>query len=798
MLSSFAEFDNARTTEKAPDGTITLPAIPLRDMVVFPNMVTPLFIGRERSLNALRIAQQQGTNIICVMQRNPELEDPDPEDLHTTGVEVVLGRAMRMPDGTTSALIQGLRRVQIAEVIQDELAYRAKAVPVDENITITSAVEAHMRTVLMLFDDCVQLNRALPEDAYDYAANIEEPHWLADLVITTLNMSSASRQALLDIHDPLERLLKVSTLLKHEIEVLEIEDEIHNKIQQEVDKTQREIFLREQIRAIQSELGEGDIFQQEITEVLEKLDESALPEEVKDKALKEANRLATMPAMSPEVGIIRTYLDWLLELPWEAQTTDNLDVAHVAHILSQEHYGLEKAKDRILEHIAVRKLAADKMKTPILCFVGPPGTGKTSLGRSIAKALGRNFVRVSLGGVRDEAEIRGHRRTYIGAMPGRILQTMRRAGTINPLFMLDEVDKLGTDFRGDPSAALLEVLDPEQNYAFSDHYLEVDYDLSKVMFVTTANYTDPIPPALKDRLEIIDFPGYTEEEKLEIARQFLIPRELEAHGIADISLGFEKKALKAIIREYTYEAGVRNFEREIANICRKIARRVVEGSPYARRITASSIHKYLGPPRVPPPLVGDRPDVGIAYGIAWTEVGGDVLPVEVSIMAGKGTLTMTGQLGDVMQESAQAALSYLRSRADEYDVEPNVFEETDIHVHLPEGSIPKDGPSAGVTLVTALVSAFTNRPVRHDIVMTGEITLRGRVLPVGGVKEKILAAHRVNILNMIIPQENRKDLDELPEDIKSTLNITLVEHMADILDIVLLNPLPDEAEDNSD
>jgi ATP-dependent Lon protease len=794
FASSLAEFETAREAEPDSEGFIEVPLIPLRDMVIFPNMVTPLFIGRERSLEALHAAQSRHSTIVCATQKDPDAEDPDLSDIYEIGVEIALGRALRMPDGTTSVLVQGRRRVQLVKLVATAPYYRVKARPITEGAAHSSEIEAQMRTVLTLLEKCSELNRNLPEDAYVFALNIDEPGWLADFVATTLNLSTEDRQHILEIIDPSERLMRVSILLGKELEVLEIEDHIHTRIQQEVDKTQREMFLREQMRVIQNELGETDLFNQEVSELRERIEQSALPAEVRDKALKEASRLASMPSMAPEVGIIRSYLDWLLEIPWDRHSEDNLDVRHVATVLDDEHYGLDKAKERILEHIAVRKLAPHKMKSPILCFVGPPGTGKTSLGKSIARALEREFVRVSLGGVRDEAEIRGHRRTYIGAMPGRIIQTMRRAGTVNPLFMLDEIDKLGMDFRGDPSAALLEVLDPEQNHAFSDHYLEVDYDLSKVMFVTTANYTDPIPPALKDRLEIIEFPGYVEEEKLEIARRFLIPKELEAHGLTGQDITFETSALKAIIREYTYEAGVRNLEREIANICRKLARRVVEGRRYPRKIMPESLHRFLGPPRVPAPLVSDRPEVGIAQGVAWTEVGGDVLPVEVTLMPGKGNLTLTGQLGDIMQESAQAALSYTRSRAVDFGIDPGIFEDTDIHVHLPEGSIPKDGPSAGVTLATALISAFSCRPVRHDVVMTGEITLRGRVLPVGGVKEKVLAAHRVGIFNVIIPRQNEKDLEEVPRRARKQLNLILVDRMDDVLTVTLLEPVPGQAQ----
>ncbi len=787
MLGSLAEFDGIHEMEPDGDGLIEASLIPLRDMVIFPHMVTPLFVGRDRSLGAIESAQQRRETIICAAQIDSDLEEPRADEIYSLGVEVALGRTLRMPDGTTSLLVQGRRRVQIVEYTVTDPYYRVKARPIIEPVERSSEVQARMRAVLALFEKCVRLNRALPEEAYVFAMNVDEPGWLADLVASTLGLDVDQRQEILELLDPGERLLRVTQLLAEELDVLELEDKIHNRVQQEVDKSQREMFLREQMRAIQTELGETDVFQQEINELHQRIADSDLPAEVKEKAFKEVGRLAGMPPMAPEVGIIRTYLDWLLDLPWSKTTEDNLDIASVARVLDAEHYGLEKAKERILEHIAVRKLAPDKMKSPILCFTGPPGTGKTSLGRSIAKALGREFVRVSLGGVRDEAEIRGHRRTYIGALPGRIIQTMRRAGTVNPLFMLDEIDKLGMDFRGDPSAALLEVLDPEQNHAFSDHYLEVDYDLSKVMFVTTANFIDPVPPALKDRLEIIEFPGYIEEEKLHIARQFLIPKEMEANGLIDRGVRIEEAALSAIIREYTYEAGVRNLEREIANICRKIARRVAEGKPYPKRVTAESLPRYLGPPRIPGPLISDADEVGLAQGIAWTEVGGDVLPVEVTLMPGKGTLILTGQLGEVMQESAQAALSYTRSRAEELGIDDRAFEEFDIHVHLPEGAIPKDGPSAGITLATAMISAFTGRPVRKDLVMTGEITLRGRVLPVGGIKEKVLAAHRVKIYDVIIPAKNKPDLIEVPRRARKDLHFILAERMEEVIEAALLD-----------
>jgi ATP-dependent Lon protease len=786
-------FESVPEAQIDEQGLVELPVIPLRDLVMFPHMIMPLFVGRDRSLAAVNAAQLQNQTVLCVAQVDSDLEIPAPKDLYRIGSEVALGRMLRMPDGTSSVLVQGRRRMEILEYTQTDPYLRARAQPAFESTAHTREIEARMRAVLTLFERCVQLNRSLPEDAYIFASNIDEPGWLADLVTSSLSLDLAERQRLLETFDPAERLMRLSVLLGKELDVLELEDQIHTQVQREVDRNQREMFLREQMRAIQTELGEADIFQQEVSDLRERIEEAHMPEEVNAKALKELSRLASMPPMAPEVGIIRTYLDWLLDLPWWKHSEDNLDIDNAARVLDENHYGLPRAKERVLEHIAVRQLAPDKMRTPILCFVGPPGTGKTSLGQSIAKALGREFVRVSLGGVRDEAEIRGHRRTYIGALPGRIIQTMRRAGTTNPLFMLDEIDKLGLDFRGDPAAALLEVLDPEQNHAFSDHYLDVAYDLSHVLFVTTANYLDPVPPALKDRMEVIEFPGYIEEEKLEIAHHFLIPRQLEAHGLQDIGLRFDESALKVMIRQYTYEAGVRNLEREIANICRKVARRVAEGKKPSGRITAASLPKYLGPPRIPEPLTGEEDEVGVAMGVAWTEAGGDVMPVEVTLMQGKGSLTLTGQLGEVMQESAQAALSYTRSRAEEFGIKVERFESTDVHIHIPEGAIPKDGPSAGIALAVALVSAFTGRAVRKDMVMTGEITLRGRVLPVGGIKEKVLAARRVNASGVIIPTKNETDLIEVPRRARKDLNIVLASRMDEVLKAALVDAVKPRA-----
>lgn len=768
------------------DGFIECPVLPLRDLVVFPHMVSPIFIGREASLLAIEDAQINDTTVIALTQRDPEDDDPGPEDFLPIGVEMAVGRLLSMPDGSSSALVQGRRRVEVVEFVQLDPYLRVRARPIYELVEVDRQTDASMRTALELFQKCVQLDRSIPEEAYLYALNINDPAWLTDMIVTAIAPTFEERQILLEMTDPLERLQRVIKLLASEVDVLELEDEIHTRAQSEVDRSQREFYLREQIKAIQTELGEGDIWSKEIQELRTRVESLTLPEEVQVRALKEVDRLAQMPPMSPEVGIIRTYVEWILELPWSEATEDNLNVKHAAKVLERDHYGLPRAKERILEYIAVRSLKPKRLRQPILCFVGPPGTGKTSLGRSIADALGRKFIRLSLGGVRDEAEIRGHRRTYIGALPGRILQTMRRAGTINPLFMLDEIDKLGLDFRGDPAAALLEVLDPEQNFSFSDHYLELPYDLSKVMFITTANTTMTIPPALLDRMEVIEFPGYIEEEKLVIAERFLIPRQLEENGLEEGEVRFSIQALQRIIREYTYEAGVRNLEREIGRVFRKIARMKAEGKRYPTLIGANAIEKFLGPPQFFNLEAERKNEVGVATAVAWTESGGEIMPVEILLLEGKGNLQITGQIGNVMQESAHAALSYLKSRAREFELTPELFDQVDIHIHIPEGAIPKDGPSAGITIATALASAFTGRAVRRDVGMTGEITLRGRVLPVGGVREKVLAAHRAGLKMVILPKRNVKDLVDIPKRARSEVNILPVEHMDQVLDIALL------------
>ena len=771
------------------DGIIERPFLPLRDLVLFPQMVMPLFVGRERSLAAIQAALANDESLIVSAQEDGEIFDPAEADIYRLGTEVVIGRTLRMPDSTTSVLAQGRRRVEILEFTQWDPYIRVRVRPIPEPEEWQNTTEALMRAVTALFEKVVELSRKLPDEVYAFAINIDEPGWLADFITSTMDLPLETKQEILETIEPTSRLQKISIILARELDVLEMEDQIHSQVQQEVDKMQREHFLREQMRVIQSELGEMDTFTQELVELREAFEEKALPEEAKAKAHKELARLSSMPPMAPEIGVIRTYLDWILELPWMDRSDDNLDVGHAAKVLDAEHYALDKVKDRILEYIAVKSIAADSMRTPILCFVGPPGTGKTSLGQSIAKALNREFLRISLGGVRDEAEIRGHRRTYVGALPGRIIHAMRRAGTVNPLFMLDEIDKLGQDFRGDPAAALLEVLDPEQNKAFVDHYLDLDYDLSNVLFITTANVLDTVPPALHDRMEVIEFSGYLEEEKLEISRQFLIPRQLEQHGLEDAGIRFEDEALKMIIRQYTYEAGVRNLEREIANVCRKVARRVVEKKRYPKRIKSKQVVDFIGPPRLSQELIREEDEVGVATGVAWTAAGGDILFIEVTIMPGKGSLTLTGQMGDIMQESAQAALSYTRSLAVELNIKHEIFENTDIHIHIPEGAVPKDGPSAGAAMATALISAFTKRPIRRDVGLTGEITLRGRILAVGGVREKALAARRVGITNFVLPKKNENDLQEIPKKLRQDIEFILVERMQEVLDVVLL-PAP--------
>ncbi|MBI2908340.1 MAG: endopeptidase La [Chloroflexi bacterium] len=769
------------------DSVIELPVLARRDTVLFPHMVAQLFVRREASLKAIEEAVARQSAIMVVARRDVKSTEVAPEDLYTVGTEGAIGRVLKMPDGTTSVWVQGQRRLRIASFIQTAPHLRVNVVPIAEPCEPSLQAEALRRAVLALFEKVVKLSSNIQEETFIAAMNADEPGWLADLVASSLEIGIPQRQEILETIPAEERLQKVSIFLAKELDVLELQSKIHSKVQEEVDKSQREFFLREQLKAIQKELGEVDAQTREINEFRKKITASGMPKAVAKKANDEVQRLATMPAASPEVAVIRSYLDWLTVLPWTKSTKDKLDIKQAAKILDQNHYGLAKAKERILEYMSVRKLSAGKLRSPILCFVGAPGVGKTSLGMSIAEALGRRFVRISLGGIRDEAEIRGHRRTYVGALPGRIVQGMRNAGTVNPIFMLDEIDKVGADFRGDPSSALLEVLDPEQNHSFSDHYLDAPYDLSKVMFITTANVLDPVLPALRDRMEVLELPGYTEEEKLRIAQQFLVPKQLKEHALLDGQLQFSEGALRRIIREYTREAGVRNLEREIGSICRKVARLVAEGGSPPRSVTVQSLSKYLGPQKFFWGIAEEKDEVGVATGVARTEMGGDVLEVEVTLMDGKGSLTLTGQLGEVMRESAQAALSFARSRADELKAKSHVFDKTDIHIHVPEGAVPKDGPSAGVTIATALISALTGRSVSKDVAMTGEITLRGRVLPVGGLKEKILAAHRAGIKTFVMPKKNAKDLVDIPWPVRRELNFVFAERMDDVLAAALLD-----------
>jgi len=766
-------------------GTFISPAFILQDVVVFPKMISPIFMSDKKSPKAVEDSHNQNITALALFLSDAQEDENPLSQFLPIGMELAVGRLIAIQDGNHSALVQGRRRVEILRILETEPYIVVEARPNKVNFKKTQQLKALMRTVRSQFESCVELNSSLPEEAHLFSMNINNPGWLADMIATSLSLSNETRKELMVLTHPVDRLKKINQLLAEELEVLELEDEIQTQVQTEVNRSHREYYLREQMKAIQSELGEGDIWTQELLEISKKIEEKRLPDQAKKQALREVQRLKQMPSMAPEVNIIRTYLDWMVELPWQESTEDNLDVINAHEVLERDHYGLKKAKDRILEYIAIRSLNPKRLRQPILCFVGPPGTGKTSLGKSIACALGRKFVRVSLGGVRDEAEIRGHRRTYIGAMPGRIIQTIRRVGSNNPLFMLDEIDKLGADFRGDPSSALLEVLDPEQNRHFSDHYLEVSYDLSKVIFITTANSFGSIPPALLDRMEVIEFPGYIEEEKMEIAKRFLIPRQFEETGLSEENLSFYDQALTKIIREYTYEAGVRNFEREIGRVLRKIARLKTEKKAYPKRISQQAIRNFLGPRKYFYNKAEGEDEIGVATALAWTVNGGEIMPVEVLIMEGKGNLQITGQVGDVMQESAQAALSYIKSRAELLTIKIDRFDNVDVHLHVPEGAIPKDGPSAGITITTAMISAFTNRPSYHLVGMTGEITLRGRVLPVGGIREKILAAHRAGLTKIVFPERNEKDLEEIPKNVLKEIELTPVKHMDEVIAVAL-------------
>lgn len=761
-----------------------LKILPLRDAVLYPELMIPLMVGREKSIKLIDDALKTDNIIGVITQKDARIEEPKPSELYDIGTAALITKMIRMQDGTLRIIVHGFARFKIKSYIAEDPYFIAEARILLEPDEITTEVEALMLNVKKLFEKLADMVSYISSDLTSIIKNIDSPGRLADLVAHSLRVGTDEKQEVLELVDLVPRLERVNYLLNKEINIIEIRNKIQSEVKGEIDKTQREYYLREQLKAIQRELGEGDEREVEMNEFKEKIEKAGLPSEVKKVTEKELKRLSKMHPSSAEYSVCRTYLEWLTELPWSVSTQDNLDVKEAARVLDEDHYDLEKVKKRILEYLAVRQLKAD-MKGPILCFVGPPGVGKTSLGKSIARALGRKFVRISLGGVHDEAEIRGHRRTYVGALPGRIIQGIKRAGTNNPIFMMDEIDKIGMDFRGDPAAALLEVLDPEQNFSFSDHYLEVPFDLSKVMFITTANFLEPVPPALKDRMEVIELPGYTDDEKLWIAMQFLIPKELEAHGLKVEQLKFEEDSILEIIHSYTREAGVRNLEREIADVCRGVAKEIVEKVHEGEMISKDKLHKYLGPPKFYPELAERTSIPGVAIGVAWMPTGGDIIFVEATKAKGKRTLTLTGHLGEVMKESAQAALSYIRSKAKEFGLNEDFFEESDIHIHVPAGAIQKDGPSAGITIFTALLSLLTNRLVRRDVAMTGEITLRGAVLPIGGLKEKILAAKRAGIKHFILPDRNKTDLEEIPEHIKEGIQFHLIKVVDEAVNIAL-------------
>jgi len=768
---------------KIPD---ILPLLPVRDVVVYPYMILPLFVGREISIAAVDYALSRDRLIFLATQKEVSDEDPVPETIYNVGTVAMIMRMLKLPDGRVKILVQGLSKGRIEEYVTSKPFYsvrieRVAELPVGES---TLEMEALMRTVKEQLTKVVSLGKVISPEVMVIVENMQEPGSLADIIASNIGLKVDEAQRLMEILDPLERLKRVNEHLNKEFELLNMQARIQSAAKEEMGKSQREYFLREQLRAIQQELGETDARSEEINELRKAIETARMPPAVGKEALKQLGRLEQMHPDAAESGMLRTYLDWLVELPWSKSTRDSLEIGRAKDILDEDHFYLEKIKDRILEFLAVRKLKK-RMKGPILCFVGPPGVGKTSLGKSIARAMGRKFIRISLGGVRDEAEIRGHRRTYVGALPGRILQGLKQAGSNNPVFMLDEIDKIGADFRGDPSSALLEVLDPEQNHAFSDHYINLPFNLSNVMFIATANQIDTVPAALQDRMEVINLSGYTEEEKLQIAKRYLVPRQIKENGITGKNITISDEAIKTLIAKYTREAGLRNLEREIGSICRKVARKAAEGEKRHFVINATSIAKYLGPPRFLRESEMERNEVGVVTGLAWTPVGGEVLFVEATLMKGKGILTLTGYLGEVMKESVQAALSYIRSNAAELSLPEDFLSNLDLHVHVPAGATPKDGPSAGVAMATALVSSLTKIPVRRDVAMTGEITLRGKILPIGGLKEKMLAAIRAGITTVIIPVENKKDLEDIPKHILKKVTIVTARVIDDVLKVAL-------------
>jgi ATP-dependent Lon protease len=776
--------DAGLSTEPLPDA---LPILPLRETVTYPDTLTPLAVGQERSIQLVNDVLSGNRMLAMVASKDPENDAPGPDDLYDVGVAGSVARMMKVPDGTLRILVQGAERIRIESYVSEQPYLVARIEPMPDVLDRSTELEALTRNVQSTFTQIIEAIPYLPEELQLAVANIDDPSALSHLIAGALRISTEEKQELLETVDVTRRLRRLSEILTRELEVVQLGSKIQSQVESEIDKGQREYFLRQQLKAIQDELGEGDEQQAEINELRERIEAAGLPEEAQKSAERELSRLEKLPPVAAEYGVIRTYLEWLVDLPWSNQTEDNLDIAHARKVLDQDHYDLEEVKDRILEYLAVRKLNPES-PGPILCFVGPPGVGKTSLGRSIAKALGREFERISVGGVRDEAEIRGHRRTYIGALPGTIIRALRDAGTRNPVFMIDEIDKMGADFRGDPSSAMLEVLDPAQNATFRDHYLDLPFDLSEVLFIATANILDTVPPALQDRMEVINLAGYTVEEKLHIARRYLVPRQLRANGLKASQIEFADPALNAVIEEYTREAGVRNLEREIGTICRKVARQVAEGKAKGKvRVSAKRARELLGKRRFFSEQRRRTKDPGVATGLAWTPVGGVVLFVEASAVPGSGNLTITGQLGDVMKESAQAALTWVRRHSEELapDLPDDWFAKHDIHVHIPAGAVPKDGPSAGVAMTTALASLISNRPVRNDVAMTGEITLTGQVLPIGGLKEKSLAAQRAGIKQVIVPDRNEGDVEEISEEERHDLEFVYADEIGDVLKTAL-------------
>ncbi|MBI5562544.1 MAG: endopeptidase La [Deltaproteobacteria bacterium] len=760
---------------------LIVPLIPLRDIIIFPYMVVPLFVGREKSIRALEHAMSNDKSILLAAQKKAKTEEPGAEDIYEVGTLGAILQLLRLPDGTVKVLVEGKRRARIKEYISEVDCFMVSCEEVEDVIDETVETEALVRSVVKSFENYVKFNKRVPPEMIPSVATIEDPSRLADTISSHLTVKIEDKQALLAIPSPTKRLERLYSIMENEIEILAVEQKIRQRVKRQMEKTQKEYYLSEQMKAIQKELGEKDEFKNEVQEFEEKLKAKKLSKEASKKAKQELKKLRLMSPMSAEATVSRNYIDWMVSLPWDAATEEKKDIDEAERVLEEDHYGLKNVKERIVEYLAVRGLV-EEMKGPILCLVGPPGVGKTSLAKSIARATGRNFVRLSLGGVKDEAEIRGHRRTYIGSMPGKIIQSLKKAGANNPVFLLDEVDKMSHDFRGDPASALLEVLDPEQNHTFSDHYLDCDYDLSKIMFITTANSLQGIPYPLLDRMELIRIPGYTEVEKLHIVEKFLLSKQLKAHGLTPENLEYGKGAILTIIRRYTKEAGVRNLERQVAAVCRKVAKDVLKnGRGYKVNISSKGLAKYLGVPQYRYGTIEDNDEVGSATGLAWTEAGGDILSIEVALVPGKGKLIITGKLGDVMQESAQAAMTYIRSRASELGLEKDFYQKLDIHIHVPEGAIPKDGPSAGITMATAIASALTRLPVRKSVAMTGEITLRGKVLPIGGLKEKLLAAHRAGIPKVLVPKENEKDLKDIPPQILKKVAVQFVGQMDEVL-----------------